>query len=80
MFQNLRNELLSEYHYVQVFFRNMSFHFSPVNISSHRVKNDAYRLCLEENNHLTIGTVRTSSVNLHRATPDERGSGLQREY
>jgi len=58
----------------------MSFHFTPVKISSYLFKNDAYQLCVEDNNHLTISSVRTFSVNKHWATPDERGSGLQREY
>jgi len=40
-------ELWKEYRYVQVYFYNTSFHISPVNISPYRVKNEAYRLCLE---------------------------------
>jgi hypothetical protein len=50
-------ELFKEYRCVQVYFHNMSFHFSPVKISPYRVKNYVYRLCLEENSHLTINSL-----------------------
>jgi hypothetical protein len=33
-------ELFNDYRYVQVYFHNMSFHFSPVKFSPYRFKNE----------------------------------------